>query len=88
MVLFAVIINCYLMPTKTNIEIKPAAIQDDKPHWWEKYQSNAEKRDREEKEREVFLSSISEQDLKFLKEFGNINVSIAGIFALTKILKR
>ena len=54
----------------------------------DQFESNAEKREREEKEREVFLSSISAQDLKFLKEFGNINVSIAGIFALTKILKR
>lgn len=41
----------------------------------DQYESNAEKREREEKEREVFLSSISAQDLKFLKEFGSINIS-------------
>lgn len=72
------------MPTKVLPEKRSRVVsQDDKRPWWEKYESNAEKR-----EREVFLSSISDHDLKFLKEFGNINVSIAGIFVLTKILKR
>lgn len=32
--------------------------------------------------------TISDEDLKFLKQFGSINVSIAGIFYLTKILKK
>jgi hypothetical protein len=32
--------------------------------------------------------SFTVDDLKFLKEFGDINISIAGIFAVTKILKR
>lgn len=77
------------MPTKVLPEKRSRVVsQDDKRPWWEKYESNSEKRSREEKEREVFLYSISEQDLKFLKEFGSINVPIAGIFALTKILKK
>jgi hypothetical protein len=57
-------------------------VQEDKRPWWEKYESNAEKA------QNAMNISFTVDDLKFLKEFGDINISIAGIFAVTKILKR
>ena len=54
----------------------------------DQYESNAEKREKEQKEREVFLSSISAQDLKFLKEFGGTTISLAGIYVVSKMLKK
>jgi len=58
--------------------------QDDKRPWWEKYESNAEKREREQTQALL----VSDHDLKFLKQFGNVNVSIAGLWAINKILKK
>jgi len=60
------------------------ANQDDKRPWWEKYESNAEKREREQAQALL----ISDQDLKFLKEFGGTTISIAGIWAVSKMLKK
>lgn len=71
------------MPTKIGVpkgNYTNMMVQEDKRPWWEKYESNADKA------RKDF--TISEEDLKFLKQFGAINISIAGIYAVNKLLKK
>lgn len=69
----SVIFNQQLM--KQNMEVQ-ATVQDNLKPWWEKW------------DKEKNMPLMSEEDFKFLKEFGTLNVSIAGMWAMTKLLKK
>jgi len=66
------------MPIRTTNNYTKVVSQQEP--WWDKYESNADKA------RKDF--TISEEDLKFLKQFGAINISIAGMYAMNKLWKR
>lgn len=74
------------MPTRVKGDYTNIVVQQevDQRPWWEKYESNAEKRTREQNA----AVSFTADDLKFLKEFGGTTISLAGIFFVSKMLKR
>lgn len=67
------------MPTKIRASntYTDIMVQQEKQPWWEKYEK-----------KEIPPLSVSVDDLKFLKEFGDINISIAGMWAMSKLLKK
>ena len=77
------------MPIKTSNKYTNTIVQEDTTRpWWEKYETNAEKREREYMERNLVSFKVSDEDLKFLKQFGDINVSIAGIWLVSRMMKK